>query len=143
MRVVNPVVRRLVEAGRAGDELMVLHFTGRRTGRSYDVPVGVRVVDGSLCVFTSSPWRHNVRSGGVVQVSRRGRRETLPVELVDDPHEVTTILARLIEAHGPAWARRALGIRIHVPRNPTTAELQAMVEECGFSVLRLGTDVQD
>ena len=138
MRLVNPLVRRLVAAGRAGDELMVLHVTGRRTGRSYDVPVGAREVDGSLCVFTSSPWRHNVRSGGVVQVSRRGRRETLPVELVDDPHEVARILARLIERNGPAWARRALGVRVNVPRNPTTAELQAMVEGCGFSVLRLG-----
>ena len=77
MRLVNPVVRRPARHGRAGQVLLVLHFTGRRSERQYDVPVGARDVDGDLCVFTSSRWRHNFADERVIEVTRGRLRERM------------------------------------------------------------------
>jgi hypothetical protein len=46
MRAVNPLVRWLLERGRLGNQLLVLHYTGRRTGRRFDVPAGYHSIDG-------------------------------------------------------------------------------------------------
>lgn len=66
MRLVNPVVRKLVQRGRGrlAERLAALEFTGRRTGKTYAVPVGCRVVDGRGAVLTDSRLRHNFAGAG-------------------------------------------------------------------------------
>lgn len=137
MRFLNPVVRRAAQHGRAGQALLVLHFTGHRSGRQYDVPVGARDVDGGLCVFTSSRWRHNFADERVIEVTRGGRRERMRTQLLDDPDRVAEVLVGLVVEHGTSWARRNLGVRVNVVRTPTLAEMRAMVVRSGFAVLRL------
>ena len=63
MRLVNPLMRRLVGRGRAGDQILLLHYVGRRTGRQFDVPAGYQLIDGVISVFTNSGWRHNFANG--------------------------------------------------------------------------------
>ena len=137
MRLVNPVIRRAARHGRAGQVLLVLHFTGRRTGQQYDVPVGARDIDGDLCVFTSSRWRHNFADERVIEVTRGGLRERKRAQLLDDPDHVAELLVGLVREHGISWARRNLGVRINVGRTPTVTEMRAMVVRSGFAVLRL------
>jgi len=69
MKAVNPLTRRLVSGGRAGDQLLELHFIGRKTGRRYDVPAGYRLLDGVPTVLTNSRWRHNFRGGRDIEVT--------------------------------------------------------------------------
>ncbi|WP_157548864.1 hypothetical protein [Nonomuraea candida] len=44
MRLVNPIVKALIRRGRGGvgDNLMLLHFTGRTSGRRFDEGTGRR-----------------------------------------------------------------------------------------------------
>jgi hypothetical protein len=52
MRLVNPITKRLLKRGRGrlGERVLILHFTGSRTGRKYSTPVGYRSSTGAqLC----------------------------------------------------------------------------------------------
>ena len=57
----NVVMRPLVSS-RIGSRIkgvMLLEFSGRRSGRKIKVPVNFHLVDGVPMAFTDSPWRHN------------------------------------------------------------------------------------
>jgi deazaflavin-dependent oxidoreductase (nitroreductase family) len=137
MRIGNPFVAWLAGRGRGkiGEQILVLHFTGRRTGKSYSTPVGYHRVDGRLALVTNSGWRHNFRGGADVKVTIKG--ETIPAhaELLSDPGEVASIHDRLIEEMGWEKSGRDLGIRINAGRPPTRQELEDMVARSGTSVV--------
>ncbi len=137
VRVLNPVVRRLAARGIAAEQILVLHLTGRRTGRLLDVPVGYHLLDGVPTVFTNSTWRHNLAGGRDVEVTFRGRRRPARAELVRDVGEVTDAYTDLITRLGWRAAQRRLGIRIPVRRQPTGAEVAGSVARSGLSLVRL------
>lgn len=138
MRLVNPLARRLIAHGRGSSQLLVLHLTGRKSGRQLNIPVGYHVVDGSMCVFTDSSWRHNFAGGLDLGVGVSGRRRAMRGTLEDDPEHVARAFRRLIDEHGLTWARRHLGIRVNTGgRPPTVKELREMVSVSGLSIIRL------
>jgi hypothetical protein len=123
--MVNPVVRavvgsRLVRYMRWG----VLRFTGRRSGTTYAIPVGVHAVDGVDTVFTHEKWRLNFRDGADVTVTRRGVPRRGHGRLVEDPARVGAALATALRTTKP----RDLGIAIDKGYAPTAADLAAMGE---------------
>jgi hypothetical protein len=133
---VNPLVRRLVARGVAADQLLLLHFVGRRTGRRYDVPAGYHLL-GEPTVLTNSPWRHNFAGGRDIEVTFRGARRAARATLVDDVEAVTEVYAGLFEALGWKPAQRRLGLKVHVDRAPTRTEIAGAVRESGLSLVRL------
>jgi len=130
-------VRRLVARGVAGDQLLVLHLRGRRTGRAYDLPVGHHLVDGVLTVLTDSGWRHNVAEPVEVAATVRGVRGPYRASLEDDPVAVAAVYEALIARLGVTGAGRRLGLRVHVDRPPTRDELVQLVRRSGLAALRL------
>lgn len=137
VRVVNPLVRRLVARGAAGGTLLVLHYRGRRTGRSFDVPVGYHVLDGVVTVLTDSGWRRNFVAPTAVEVTLRGQRRPFRASLRDDVDEVTQVYEDLIGRWGVRAAERRLGVRVNVDRPPTRGELADAVRRTGLSLVRL------
>ncbi|KOX23333.1 MULTISPECIES: nitroreductase/quinone reductase family protein [unclassified Streptomyces] len=137
MKVVNPVVRRLAARGKAGDTLLILHFTGRKSGRPFDVPAGYHLVDGRVTVFTNSGWRHNFAGGRDIHVTLHGARRPARAVLVAEPDEVTTVYRGLITELGPAKAQRRLGIRINVDRVPSYDEIREAVTASGLSMIHV------
>ncbi len=137
MRLVNPFTRRMVVRGRLGEHVLVLHYVGRRSGRSFDVPAGYHDIDGIPSVFTSSPWRHNFAGGGDLHVTLRGRRRPARALLVDDPEQVAAVYERLISAFGRKRATRRLGLRFNVDREPTREELRDAVRRTGLCLVRI------
>ncbi|MEA2509287.1 MAG: hypothetical protein QOG21_1369 [Actinomycetota bacterium] len=118
-----------------GEQILVLHFTGRKTGKSYATPVGYHRMDGRLALVSNSGWRLNFRGGADVKVSIKG--ETIPAraELLSDPVQVAAIYERLIDEIGWEKSGRDLGIRINAGRPPTRRELEDMVAGSGTSVV--------
>lgn len=75
LRVVNPVIRRLLLSPLAGllpPAMVVLELTGRRSGRPLVIPVGLHELPEGRVVFSEAPWRLNF-AGGRELVVRRGR----------------------------------------------------------------------
>ena len=70
MRLINPLTKRLLRrGGRISERLVILHFTGRKSGLQYSTPVGYRTIGGRIALLTNSGWRHNFRGGADVQVT--------------------------------------------------------------------------
>lgn len=68
----NPLMRAVLRSPLhrlASNSLLLLHLTGRKSGRQYDIPVGYHNIDGQLTVFTNSPWRANIRDGADVEIT--------------------------------------------------------------------------
>lgn len=119
--VVNPVVLRLVSSsGRAG-QVLVLGFTGRRTGRGLSVPVMGHDVEGVLHVFTDAAWAANFRGGRAVTVTGRGRRLDGTGYLLC-PSEGAAVLRSVLRETDP----RHLGLHVLRGAIPTDAELAAV-----------------
>lgn len=140
VRVVNPLVRALLTSrghGLLSDALLVLHFTGRRTGTRYDLPVGYHPHEGQLEVLTNSGWRANFRDPRPLHVTLRGRRRPACATTIEDPQIVAARYEALIAQAGVARAQRRLGLRINANRPPTRDELAAAVDRLGLSIVRL------
>lgn len=126
--VVNSVLRWVLASPRraslVGQHLLLLHLSGRKTGRRIEVPVAYRPApDGRLVVLTSSVWRVNLRERPEVEVTLHGLRLPALAELVEDVDAVAEVYGVLIKEMGPANAGRRMGIRINVDRAPTHEEL--------------------
>jgi hypothetical protein len=139
MRLANPLIRRLVQRarGRQPQQVLVLHFRGRRSGHPYSIPVGYRRIDGRLAILTDGRWRHNFRGGADVQVTLKGRLRRARAEVQSDPLSVACLYDRLLGELGWRRAARQLGMRVNVGRPPTLAELEEMVRRSGLSVVWL------
>ena len=125
-------------ASRVGEHLLLLHLSGRKTGRRIDVPVAFRnASDRRLLVLTSSGWRVNLRERKDVEVTLRGRRCPAEAGLVEDADAVARVYQALITEQGYAKAGRRMGIRINVDRVPTHEELVDAARRDNLSLIYL------
>lgn len=94
-RIVNVPMRAVLGLPFAtpfGGRLMLLYFTGRKSGKRYRQPVSY-VRDGDeLLTPGGGRWRLNLRDGEPVRIRLRGRDLTFRPDLVSDPDEVERLL---------------------------------------------------
>jgi hypothetical protein len=140
IRLGNPVVRLLSRSplhGMLDASVLLLHVTGRKSGRHYDIPVNYADIDGRLIIVTSAAWRVNLRGGAEVEVTCRGRRRPMRALLTEDPAAVAVAYQGMIDRLGWGKARRHLGISGPEGRAPTVLELKDAAREDGWSVVTL------
>jgi F420H(2)-dependent quinone reductase len=102
MKVVNVPMRavlRLPFATPLTGGLMLVSYTGRRTGRSYRQPVSY-VCDGdTLLTPGGGKWKLNLRDGEPVHLRVRGRDVVARPELVRAADDVAMLLSRMLAAN--------------------------------------------
>jgi hypothetical protein len=136
----NPLVRTLLGSplhGMLDDSFLVLHLTGRRTGRRYNIPVGYVDMEGKLTVVTVAGWRVNLRGGADVEVTRHGCLRPMRALLDEDPASVAVSYRAMIDRIGWRKAQRQLGISRPGGQAPTALELKDAAREYGWSVITL------
>src|SRR4051794_20585001 len=110
--LMNRVMRTVLASPRrtrVGRYLLLLHLTGRRTGRRFVLPVGYRRLDdGRLLVLTNSGWRLNLRGRPNVEVTLLGELRPALAQLVEDPDMVGAVYRQLIDAEGYGKAGRRM-----------------------------------
>jgi hypothetical protein len=137
LKIFNPVVKAILRSPLhrlMSKQLMVLTVTGRRTGRTYSIPVGRHPAgDGSFIVSAGGTWRHNLHGGAdvLVTLDRRERRGHAVLE--EDADKAAEELKALIDRNGP----RSMAFKIHVDRAPTVAEVRSAIADRGVAYLRL------
>jgi deazaflavin-dependent oxidoreductase (nitroreductase family) len=87
-RVVNPLVLRFA-GGRHMPVLGVLHHRGRRTGREYATPLGIRPAAGGgfvmpLTFGETAGWYRNIRVADWCVITWRGSEHTLAGPVIVD-----------------------------------------------------------
>ena len=136
----NPLVRMLLGSplhGVLDDSVLVLHLTGRKTGRRYNIPVGYVDMEGKLTVVTVARWRVNLRGGADVEVTRHGCLRPMHAQLDEDPASVAVSYRAMIDRIGWKKAQRQLGISRPGAQAPTAPELKDAAREYGWSVITL------
>jgi deazaflavin-dependent oxidoreductase (nitroreductase family) len=100
VRLVNPVVRPLVDRGLAGSSTALLETTGRTSGQKRVVPVGNGLRGDAFWIVTEHGWASgyvkNIQADPRVRVKvgRRWRSGTAHILPDDDPYERMRTLGR-------------------------------------------------
>ncbi len=110
------------------DDLALLSFTGRRSGRLYTVPVGYHELDGHGVVLTASPWRVNLTGGADVEVEHLGRQIPMRAESDRGPtRRGAESTARCCRGSSSSKAKLAIGLEVIGDQIPTDAEIEEAV----------------
>ncbi|MEE6175437.1 hypothetical protein [Mycobacterium sp. 050134] len=139
MRLVNPALRVLLRtplAGPARKQLMVLDFTGRKTGRQFSIPVSAHLIDGDLYALTGAAWKQNFRDGAPARVVYDGRAIAMRGDLIRDRGTVTDLFLRCTEAYGVRHAQRMIGLKFRDQRIPTREEFAEAVGRLHLAAVR-------
>jgi hypothetical protein len=137
---INPLVRWLARSPlhRLVDGTMVvLHVTGRRTGRRFDIPVGYVRLDNRLLVTTQHQWRANLRDRGDVEATVCGSRRNLCLDLDEAPASIAKTYAEVIDRYGWSDARRRLGLVTASGEAPSLEQLEEAARAYRLAVLEL------
>lgn len=136
--VLNPVMRfllRLPWRTPLQDRLLLLMYTGRRSGRRYTVPISfTEEADGGLLAPGGGAWKWNLGEGRLVEVFLRGRSRLASTEIITDPPEIARLLPAMV-ASNPR-AETFIGVQIDADGGPNPAQLAAALRD-GFAVVRL------
>jgi hypothetical protein len=140
LRFVNPILKSLLPTplmGPARDRLMVLSYTGRKSGRRYSIPVSAYRIGNDLYAITSAPWKRNFRGGATADVLLNGKSTTMRGELIDDPSVVADLCRRCVESYGVKGAQRMMGLKFRDQRIPTLEEFTEAAKREGLAAVRL------
>ncbi|OBH84185.1 hypothetical protein [Mycobacterium sp. E2989] len=140
LRIVNPMLGFLLRtplAGPARKQLMVLSFTGRKTGRPFSLPVSAHVIDGDLYALTGAPWKQNFRGGAPAQVVFDGKTTAMRGELIRDREIVSNLYLRCAQSYGVQRAQRMIGLKFRDQRIPTRDEFAEAVDRMHLGAVRL------
>jgi hypothetical protein len=113
--------------------LMLVRYTGRKTGRAYRQPLSYARDGAALLTPGGGRWTLNMEGGRPVVIRLRGRDVTARPELVRDPGEVERLLD-VIVAGNPSAARFIPLPRLADGRLEPTA-LAAAIDH-GFAIVR-------
>jgi hypothetical protein len=140
LRAVNPVMRFLLGTPLAGSvrkQMMVMSFTGRKSGRRYSIPVSAHVIDDELYALTSAPWKNNFRDGAAAEVLLDGKRTPMRGELITDPATVADLSHRCAESYGVKRAQRMMGLGFRDQRIPTLEEFTEAAQRLRMAAVKL------
>lgn len=140
LRVVNPVLRVLLRTpllGPAGKALMVVSFTGRKTGRHYSIPLSAYHIDNNLYAITGAPWKHNFRDGATAEVLHGGKTTTMHGELIGEHATVADLAHRVSQAYGAKRAQRAMGMKFRDQQVPSLEDFAEAVRREHLVAIRL------
>lgn len=102
MRLVNVPMRFALSRRSAtplSRRLMLITYTGRRTGKTYRQPLSYVEHEGTLLTPGGGKWKLNLSAGEPVQMRLRGRDVTARPEFIADPDEVERLLAVMAAAN--------------------------------------------
>ncbi|BBX98278.1 hypothetical protein [Mycobacterium lacus] len=140
LRLINPVLGALLRtplAGSARKQLMVLNFTGRKSGRRFSIPVSAHVIDGELYALTGAPWKQNFRDGAVAQVVHDGKTTTMRGELIRDRAVLPDLYLRCAQSYDVKRAQRMMGLTFRDQRVPTQEEFTEAIDRLKLAAVRL------
>ncbi len=122
--------------GLLSNGMMLITFTGRKTGKTYTTPVGYYMEGGYLWVITSRErkWWRNLQGGAKVQLLLKRK----PVEgMADVDLDKKAVEARMVEylRHVPQ-AAKPMGIRVE-DKKPNAEDITSTAKERLFIRIKL------
>jgi deazaflavin-dependent oxidoreductase (nitroreductase family) len=141
LHAINPFVTAILRSplhGLVSKQVMLLTYTGRKTGKRYTIPVGYARDGDTLVVFSSRSWWRNLRGGAPVEVRLQGRRYTGTAVPIEGPEEVMAQVEQTIARYGRKGARWRIGITLDASPPPSREEIAEAIR--GHAVIRIRLD---
>ncbi|OXR47318.1 hypothetical protein B7C42_00441 [Nocardia cerradoensis] len=127
-RFANKIIRPLLASPfhkPLSGRLMLLTYTGRKSGRRFTIPIGYFDWDPGTVLALSSHlgWVVNLRGGPTVGLRIRGRNHKAVPVVIEEPGEIVAVLKEFADRKGPKAAK---GLMLGLPgdRQPTQQELR-------------------
>lgn len=140
MRVANPLLALLLRAPVAGPmlgQMMVVHVTGRKTGRRYTIPLSAHQIDDALYAITTAAWKNNFRGGATAEVLHNGKTTAMRGELITDPAVVADLSSRCARSYGVKRAQTMMGLKFRDKRIPSLEEFTEAAKREHLVAIRL------
>ncbi|QUR66328.1 hypothetical protein [Mycobacterium spongiae] len=141
LRLVNPMLGVLLGTPLAGSlrkQLMVMSFTGRKTGRQFSIPLSAHVIDNDLYALTGAVgWKHNFAGGAATHVLYNGTTTPMRGELIRDRAVVADLCLRCAQSYDLKRAQRMMGLKFRDGRVPTLEEFTEAVDRLQLAAIRL------
>ena len=131
LRAVNPVLKSLLGTPLAGPlrkQLMVLNFTGRKSGKQFSLPVSAHVIDNDLYALAGANWKHNFKGGAPARVVYDGKTTEMRGELLPSGPAIADLYHRCAQSYGVKRAQRMMGLQFRDNRIPTPAEFGEAID---------------
>lgn len=130
MMVMNTVMKTILRSPfhkGMSDRLMILNFTGRKSGKHYSTPVSyIETEPGKLASFTKAAWYKNMMGGAPVTVRVRGQVRKATATTVTDPLEAARGAQHWVDRYGTDQLQ-FIGLP-NLDHKPTDEELAAIIE---------------
>lgn len=109
--------------------MMLMTYTGRKSGKSYTIPMNYFPINGAL--YTTSTrervWWRNLRGGAEVILLLKGKDVPAWAESIEDHNEVTQALVQTFQVN-PRLARY-MDVRISPDGTPYPADIDRLAKE--------------
>ncbi len=135
--IMNPMMKWMLRPGsksKAGQMLLLLTFTGKKSGKQFTAPVGYHRMGEYIELHTHSPWWRNFVGGATVKVVVAGKVLTGWAEDISDPEAVQQDVTEYIRIYGLDKVGQ-LGIVLPTDHQPSAEELAQATR--GLHVIRI------
>jgi hypothetical protein len=108
-KLLNPLMKLILNSplhGGMSKQVMVLSFTGRKTGKRYSTPVSYTWEEDRVIVVTFGPWWKNFKDPAPVQMRIQGKSVSGTAVFVNDPVRIKHILHTLMHSSGKEMMQR-------------------------------------
>lgn len=128
----NPIMRTLLRSplhSLVSKDMMLMTYTGRKSGKSYTPPMNYLTINGALYTISTRErvWWRNLRGGAEVELRLQGQDVPAWAESIEDQAEVAQLLEKIFEAD-PRMASY-MDVRISPEGNPNSEDVVRLAQE--------------
>ena len=117
--------------------LLLISFTGCRSGKKYTTPVSYFMKNNEVIVFTHANWWKNLRGGAPVQLRFRGKdRKGMAEPVNEDKSAIAIELAQLLKQS--PFDSKFYDVTFDKQGNPNQAEVDRAVQTVTMIRILLG-----
>ncbi len=84
------------------NQLLLLTFQGRKSGKSYTIPVGYMQQGKNIMLFTDHNWWKNLRDHAPVRIYLKGKKRKGTAEVILDKEVIAEGLRTFVQQHPDA-----------------------------------------
>ena len=128
MRAINAVARLVLRSplrGLMDGKVLLLGFTGRRSGRRYTTPMSYVRIGDEILMTAEAPWWKNLAGGAPVEVRLGGKGRRGFAEALTPEEDVAEVLREILR-HYPEY-RRFVGVTVDEEGRPDEETIAAAV----------------
>ena len=135
--IMNPTISLILRSPLhrlMSQHLLLLTFTGHKSGKQFTTPVGYERWDDKLIVMTRRPWWKNFQGGAAVKLLFQGKNRPAMATAVTDKKQIADYIHHSVQQNDAQFNVRRFGLTaaeakaLNQQRLEEAAENQRMIE---------------